>query len=761
MPNSAELAVILTAKDRYSKQLNGLRKDVNQASSAMRQLSNVAAAFGVTMGAAGVMRIVKGAISTFADFQQAMARAGAITGASAVEMAGMEQAARDLGRTTQFSATQAAEALTFLSMAGFSVRDATKALPGVLQLAAAAQIDMAQAADIASNVLSGYGLKVEELQRVNDVLAKTFTSSNTDLTQLADAMKMAGPVASAAGLRFEETSAALGLMGNAGIQATMAGTALRGSISKLLAPSAEASGILSSLGITVLNAQGDMLPLVEIIRQLEASSITTGQAMDLFGERAGPAMLALISQGSGALEELTAQLHSSGGTAERIAEQQMDTLTGSLQELKSASDELSIVMSENLEPSLRENIGAMTDLLLVTADVVESNSDLISSFQGSNREALMMTPVIGGLIQVYDQMRERAAALREEAAVDSAYAQWQEDMAAMGREAETAGQAVGVLASQVDDLGLSASTASRSLQGAASATNEITEATEISGIAYTLWLQRHEAVIESIKTGREEAAKAADAAEANAERERLARQRVSQTWDDFLFRQSAVSKAINQNNVGMADILAAVAARSGMELASVIAKMKELDVSAGDVKGIIEALGQAFGLSANEILRMVNALGNVNNVVSQARGDQEQVSGEASRVRARRQSLLNEYNHNLAQVRRWNARAAQEPDPAQRERFLTWAAEAMAAAQAAKRERDALPIMDTGGLLRGPGVFRVGTGVTEIARPAQVMSRGNGGIHIHLHNSTIYGFDDFQRKVAQANKRNRQLGGEF
>ncbi len=214
----------------------------------------------IAIGAAAPL--IKGIVS-FAKFEQAIARTGAIADATAEEMESLAMSARALGKSTQFSATEAANALTFLAQAGFDVQDATEALPGVLQLAAAANLDLATAADITTNVLTGYGFEVKDLTKVNDVLTKAFISANTDLTQLGQAMKFAGPVASAAGVRFEEAAAAISLMGNAGIQASMAGTSLRGAIVRLLNPSKEAEGILERLGITAVDAQGGLLPLVD------------------------------------------------------------------------------------------------------------------------------------------------------------------------------------------------------------------------------------------------------------------------------------------------------------------------------------------------------------------------------------------------------------------------------------------------------------------------------------------------------------------
>jgi len=340
----------------------GLSRGLKKAEGRMAGFAQSAKKVGTVLtgiGAAGALLIGK-TVSSFSGFELALTKAGAVAGATSEQMGTMSDVARELGRTTAFSAKQAAEALTFLSMAGFSVKDSTAALPGVLQLAAAANLDLGQSADIASNVLAGFGLEVEDLGRVNDVMTKAFTSANTDLTQLAQALKFAGPVAAAAGIGFEETTAALALMGNAGIQASMAGTGLRGAMTRLLNPTGAIAKTINRLGVELTDTEGNLLPLVDIVREFERVGLSAGDAMVIFGQRAGPAMLALLSQGSGALEKLTTDLENSGGTAKRIADAQMATFHGSMLKLKSAVEGLQITMGKALAPTIKALAGIFT-----------------------------------------------------------------------------------------------------------------------------------------------------------------------------------------------------------------------------------------------------------------------------------------------------------------------------------------------------------------------------------------------------------------
>ena len=279
-------------------------------------------------------------------------------------MAELTAIAKDLGATTSFSAAQAAEGLGFLAQAGFDATEAGKALPGVLQLAAAGGIELAAAADIATNVLAGYGLEVDQLARVNDVLAKASSSANTDVLQLGQAFKFAGPVARSAGISFEQSGAAMALMGNAGIQAEMAGTALRGAITKLVNPSKEAATTMAELGISATDSEGRLRPLDEIIEQLAPHADNTGAIMQIFGQRAGPAMAALVSQGADALREMTTALEQSGGTAQEIAEKKLAGLTGAWTRLQSATEGVFIEIGSRLSPVLERLAATITDRIL-------------------------------------------------------------------------------------------------------------------------------------------------------------------------------------------------------------------------------------------------------------------------------------------------------------------------------------------------------------------------------------------------------------
>jgi len=370
--------LVITVVDRVTAPARAIAKSVNHLQSQLaennRKLDAMRGRMAETAVVAyGLFRALKSPITAAADFEAAMNQVAAVSGASSEQLEAFKRQAKDLGATTQFSASQAADAMNFLAVAGLKADDVMGALPATLQLAAAAQVDLGGAANIVTNVMSGYGMQVSELGRVNDVLVKTFTSANTDLVQLAEAMTYAGPTAKQAGLAFEEATAALGLMGNAGIQASMAGTSLRGAVTKILSPTKKASAAMRKAGLQFTDANGRLLPLVDVVRQLAPHADDAGLFMELFGQRAGPAMAALVSQGADALTDLTTELENSAGTAQRISDVQMQGFWGMWKEIKSVMEALAISIGDALLPALTSLGKTIAPMIRSLAKMAEEN----------------------------------------------------------------------------------------------------------------------------------------------------------------------------------------------------------------------------------------------------------------------------------------------------------------------------------------------------------------------------------------------------
>ncbi len=184
-------------------------------------------------------------------------------------------------------------------------------------------------------------------------------AANTDLIQLGQAFKFAGPVATAAGVAFAEQAAILGILGSSGIQASLAGTSLRGAIARLLSPSKEATTILDELGVKALDSTGNLRSMADIVDDLNAAGVSATAILEIFGLRAGPGMAVLLAEGGAAIRQFTADLDAAGGTSKRVAEVSLDTLQGDLTLTTSAAEGTSLSIGKALSPAIRTLTGAL------------------------------------------------------------------------------------------------------------------------------------------------------------------------------------------------------------------------------------------------------------------------------------------------------------------------------------------------------------------------------------------------------------------
>ena len=324
------------------------------------------------------------ALRIFTEFDDIMLQVGAVTSATAEEMEELTAIAKEMGETTRFSASEAAEGLKLLGMAGFNAAEAIKALPGVLNLAAAGSLDLATAADITTNVLAGFGLEIDKLGRVNDVLVKTFTSSNNNLRELGEAFSYVGPIAKGVGADFEDLLAAIGKLGDAGLKASLGGTTLRGTLQALFNPTKQEAKLMDELsqriggaGFQIKDAEGNFIGFVDIIKQLEKAGLRGEEALKLFGLRAGPGVAALLNQGSEALEQLRDDLRNAGGTADRIASEMESKIGGATRELKAALEGLQIAFIDAFDEEIIEGIDSTKESIQDLSTVIEENQYIL------------------------------------------------------------------------------------------------------------------------------------------------------------------------------------------------------------------------------------------------------------------------------------------------------------------------------------------------------------------------------------------------
>ena len=320
-----------------------------------------------------------GMVKIGSDFEAQMSRVKAISGATEEEFDKLKKQAMDLGKETAFSSSEAAQGMENLAAAGFSVNETMEAMPGLLNLAAASGEDLSVASDIAAAAVRGFGLEASETAHVADVLAANANKTNSSVTETGEALKYIAPFANAAGISLEETAAAIGIMANAGIQGSQAGTTLRGALSRLSRPTDDMIGVMDELGISFYDTNGKMKPLSEQVKMLEQamSGLTDEQRnnylVTLYGQESLSGMLGVINEGSGELSNLTEEFKNADGAAKETAETMQDNLKGSIEQLGGSIETLGITIFDSLSEPLKDTTNEVTDIINNMIDAFEKD----------------------------------------------------------------------------------------------------------------------------------------------------------------------------------------------------------------------------------------------------------------------------------------------------------------------------------------------------------------------------------------------------
>ncbi len=367
------------------------RKILNLVRSPITQMITFA---GLTIGAADTL-------NTFKSFEQGMANVKAISGATGKDFEDLTNQARKLGETTQFSASEAAAGMENLAMAGWKTKDILAGMPGLLDLAAAGNVDLYTAADVTSSALAQFRLDASQSTRVADVLAATATNSKTDISGLGESLKMAGTQAGALGYSIEDAALAIGLMGNAGVDASSAGTALRSMLarmSKQEGMTAEESNAMSKamqkVGVSLTDQNGKSKSLITVLKELRKgfSGMTevekASTAANLAGMYAQSGLLAIVNASDESFNKLEAAINSSSGAASEMAKIKMDTLEGSLKYLQSAAEGVKIALGDKLRPYVKGFIDWLTSHMPDIQRVAERAIDFVTGKIDSLRESI-------------------------------------------------------------------------------------------------------------------------------------------------------------------------------------------------------------------------------------------------------------------------------------------------------------------------------------------------------------------------------------
>ncbi|MDT0700253.1 phage tail tape measure protein [Staphylococcus chromogenes] len=300
------------------------------------------------------------AVKKSIDFDDSMRKVKATSGATGSEFQQLRDKALEMGAKTKFSASESADALNYMALAGWDTKDMLGGIDGVMQLAAASGEDLGQVSDIVTDSLTAFGMKAKDSGHFADVLAQTSSKANTDVRGLGEAFKYAAPVAGALGYTVEDTSIAIGLMSNAGIKGEKAGTALRTMFTNLSSPTKAMKEKMDELGISITDSSGNMLPMRDVMDQLRgkfkglSKEQQASAAATIFGKEAMSGALAVINASDEDYKKLTKSIDNSTGASKRMSDEMEGGIGGSIRQMKSAIESLAISIGDVMAPYIKK-----------------------------------------------------------------------------------------------------------------------------------------------------------------------------------------------------------------------------------------------------------------------------------------------------------------------------------------------------------------------------------------------------------------------
>lgn len=345
------------------------------------------------------------------DFEEQMSRVKAISGATGKSFDELRQQAVDLGAKTAFSAKESAAGMENLASAGFSAQEIMKAMPGLLDLAAVSGGDVALASENTATALRGFGLEASEAGHVADVFARAAADTNAEVGDMGEALKYVAPVANSMGISLEETAAAIGIMSDAGIKGSQAGTTLRGALSRLARPTKAMQDTMDNLGVSFYDADGKMKPLKTQVELLKKAfeGLTPEQQQNalvtLYGQESLSGMMALIDKGPDSLGKLTKSLKDSDGAADDMARTMQDNMNSSIEQMFGAFESAAIVIQKILAPSIKKVADAISGLVEKFVSAPESTQRLVVAIGAI---AIAIGPVLyalGMLVKAFQTMK--------------------------------------------------------------------------------------------------------------------------------------------------------------------------------------------------------------------------------------------------------------------------------------------------------------------------------------------------------------------
>ncbi|MDA1926106.1 phage tail tape measure protein [Bacillus cereus] len=324
---------------------------------------------GIAGLAIGLGTAFSGTVKEGMGFEKQMSKVEALTGSSSVAMGDLTGKARELGASTRYSATEVAEGMEYMALAGWNANQQIAAIGPLLSMATAGNMDLGRATDIVTDTMQGFAMGANEAGKAADQFAVIQASTNTNISQLGEAMKYVAPVAHAFGMDLAETNVILGEFANAGTKGSMAGTALRAGLSRLAKPPKDAAKALDGLGISTTNADGSMRKIRDIVEDMHvkfgnlSQSQKIAAAQSIFGQEAFSAWLPVIDAGGKGFDELKMLMDNSSGAADRMAKVMSNNLEGATKNMTSSLSNLGLVLFDMINPGLMSATNGTTGLI--------------------------------------------------------------------------------------------------------------------------------------------------------------------------------------------------------------------------------------------------------------------------------------------------------------------------------------------------------------------------------------------------------------
>ena len=389
-----------TSIDKFGDEVNDAEDDTQELNVSLKDMvkNKLVDLGGDTLVDLGrrAIEAAKYVIDVGSSFEAAMSRVQAISGASSGEIAKLSALAQEMGRTTKFTATESADALNYMAMAGWKTDDMLQGLEGIMNLAAASGADLAITSDIVTDALTAFGASASESGRLADIMAAASSNANTNVEMMGETFKYAAPVAGALGYTMEDTALAIGLMANAGIKSSQAGTALRSGMTRLVSPTKQAQEAMDKYGISITDSDGKMLTFHDMMEQLrvklggldEAEQASAASA--IFGKNAMSGWLAVLNSSDEDFDALAESIYNSDGAAKSMAETMQNNLAGKMTLLNSALEGLGIAVYGYVSGPLQGVVSTVTDIISgITAAISPQKTELqsfIESVELANAE---------------------------------------------------------------------------------------------------------------------------------------------------------------------------------------------------------------------------------------------------------------------------------------------------------------------------------------------------------------------------------------